>query len=226
MKSQPPRNLTPLASSSVGLIFGKSRRCSREPLQNIAIEKLICCLPLPIHLDLGCMLVTLKARQHSIFSPVLTECKASRYFFPVGWDAFGLPAENYAIKTGTPPVTTTRQAIDTFRSQIKRLAISYDWKSELATCHPGYYRWTQWLFLQLYQAGLAYQGMGTVNWCPSCQTVLANEQVVDGTCERCGTKSCSEADETVVLQDNQVPRRVNDWSWPGWLAKCYQTAAT
>lgn len=114
--------------------------------------------------------------------------QGKQVFFPVGWDAFGLPAENYAIKTGTPPVTTTRQAIDTFRSQIKRLAISYDWKSELATCHPGYYRWTQWLFLQLYQAGLAYQGMGTVNWCPSCQTVLANEQVVDGTCERCGTK--------------------------------------
>lgn len=117
-----------------------------------------------------------------------TRMQGKQVFFPVGWDAFGLPAENYAIKTGTPPVTTTRQAIDTFRSQIKRLAISYDWKSELATCHPGYYRWTQWLFLQLYQAGLAYQGMGTVNWCPSCQTVLANEQVVDGACERCGTK--------------------------------------
>lgn len=109
-------------------------------------------------------------------------------FFPVGWDAFGLPAENYAIKTGTPPAQTTKQAIDTFRKQIKRLGISYDWSTELATCHPGYYQWTQWLFVQLYNAGLAYQGTGMVNWCPSCQTVLANEQVVEGACERCGAE--------------------------------------
>ncbi len=107
-------------------------------------------------------------------------------FFPVGWDAFGLPAENYAIKTGVAPAITTKQAIDTFHEQIKRLAISYDWSSEIATCHPGYYKWTQWLFLQLHKQSLAYQGTGTVNWCPSCQTVLANEQVVDGLCERCG----------------------------------------
>lgn len=114
--------------------------------------------------------------------------QGKQVFFPVGWDAFGLPAENYAIKTGVPPAQTTKQAIDTFREQIKRLAISYDWSSEIATCHPGYYRWTQWLFLQLYQQGLAYQGTGAVNWCPSCQTVLANEQVVDGQCERCGAQ--------------------------------------
>ncbi|MEX0896120.1 MAG: leucine--tRNA ligase [Patescibacteria group bacterium] len=109
-------------------------------------------------------------------------------FFPVGWDAFGLPAENYAIKTGVPPAETTRAAIDTFRRQIKRIGISYDWKAELATSHPGYYRWTQWLFLELHRQGLAYQGEGVVNWCPSCQTVLANEQVVDGACERCGSE--------------------------------------
>jgi leucyl-tRNA synthetase len=109
-------------------------------------------------------------------------------FFPVGWDAFGLPAENYAIKTGIPPAVTTKNAINTFRSQIKRLAISYDWSKEIATSHPGYYHWTQWLFLQLYKKGLAYQGTGMVNWCPSCQTVLANEQVVNGKCERCGTQ--------------------------------------
>lgn len=108
-------------------------------------------------------------------------------FFPVGWDAFGLPAENYAIKTGTPPAVTTKNAIDTFRRQIKRIGISYDWTTELATNHPGYYRWTQWLFLELYRNGLAYQGTGMVNWCPSCQTVLANEQVIEGKCERCGS---------------------------------------
>jgi leucyl-tRNA synthetase len=109
-------------------------------------------------------------------------------FFPVGWDAFGLPAENYAVKTGVPPVVTTKNAIDTFRSQIKRLGISYDWANEIATNHPEYYRWTQWLFLQMYNKGLAYRGTGMVNWCPSCQTVLANEQVVSGKCERCGTQ--------------------------------------
>ncbi|MBU2542943.1 class I tRNA ligase family protein [Patescibacteria group bacterium] len=109
-------------------------------------------------------------------------------FFPVGFDAFGLPAENYAIQTGVPPVKTTKNAINTFRRQIKRLGISYDFANELATCHPGYYKWTQWLFLQLYKAGLAYQDTGMVNWCPSCQTVLANEQVVDGVCERCDTQ--------------------------------------
>lgn len=108
--------------------------------------------------------------------------------FPVGWDAFGLPAENYAIKTGVPPSETTKQAINAFRKQVRRLGISYDWESEVATCHPEYYKFTQWLFLQLFQAGLAYKKMGMVNWCPSCQTVLANEQVVDGLCERCDSE--------------------------------------
>lgn len=109
-------------------------------------------------------------------------------FFPVGWDAFGLPAENYAIKTSVPPAITTQKAIDTFRRQIKRLAISYNWSTEIATCHPSYYQWTQWLFLQLYKKAFAYQDQGVVNWCPSCQTVLANEQVVNGLCERCDSE--------------------------------------
>ncbi len=107
-------------------------------------------------------------------------------FFPVGWDAFGLPAENYAIKTGIHPSETTKNAINTFRRQIKRLGISYDWSAELATCHPSYYKWTQWIFIQLFNAGLAYRDKGWVNWCPQDKTVLANEQVVNGTCERCG----------------------------------------
>lgn len=109
-------------------------------------------------------------------------------YFPVGWDAFGLPAENYAIQTGVHPAETTKNAINTFRRQIKRLGVSYDWANELATSHPEYYRWTQWLFLRLYQKGLAYRGTGLVNWCPKDQTVLANEQVVEGRCERCGTQ--------------------------------------
>jgi len=111
-----------------------------------------------------------------------------KVFFPVGWDAFGLPAENYAIKTGIHPRETTKTAIDTFRRQIKRLGISYDWSKEIATNHPEYYKWTQWIFAQLYRKGLAYQSEGKVNWCPSCQTVLANEQVIDGLCERCDSQ--------------------------------------
>lgn len=114
--------------------------------------------------------------------------QGKQVFFPVGWDAFGLPAENYAIKTGVPPAETTRKAIETFQRQIKRIGISYDWHNEIVTSDPEYYRWTQWIFLQLFNKGLAYKAAGSVNWCPSCQTVLANEQVVDGECERCGTE--------------------------------------
>lgn len=113
--------------------------------------------------------------------------KGRDVFFPIGWDAFGLPAENYAIKTGTPPEVTTKQAIKTFKRQIREVGISYSWDHELATSHPGYYRWTQWLFLRLYEKGLAYKKSAKVNWCPDCQTVLANEQVVNGLCERSDT---------------------------------------
>ncbi|PWU22787.1 leucine--tRNA ligase, partial [Candidatus Cerribacteria bacterium 'Amazon FNV 2010 28 9'] len=108
-------------------------------------------------------------------------------FFPVGWDAFGLPAENYAIKTGIHPAKTTIDAIHNFENQIQKIGISYDWETEIATCHPGYYKWTQWIFIQLFKHGLAYRDKGWVNWCPADKTVLANEQVVDGKCERCGT---------------------------------------
>src|SRR3989338_4095206 len=104
---------------------------------------------------------------------------------PIGFDAFGLPAENYAIKKGVHPKETTEKAMETFRRQIKSLGFSYDWSREVITSSPDYYRWTQWLFLQLYQKGLAYKKLAPVNWCQSCQTVLANEQVMDGRCERC-----------------------------------------
>jgi leucyl-tRNA synthetase len=106
---------------------------------------------------------------------------------PMGWDAFGLPAENHAVKTGVHPSITTGRAIETFRSQMRSLGLSYDWSRELNTSTPDYYRWTQWLFLLLYKNGLAYKKKAAVNWCPSCQTVLANEQVVEGACERCDT---------------------------------------
>jgi leucyl-tRNA synthetase len=106
---------------------------------------------------------------------------------PFGWDAFGLPAENAAIKSGIHPETSTLDNIAHMKGQLQRLGISYAWERELATCLPDYYKWNQWLFTRMFERGLAYRRRSTVNWCPSCQTVLANEQVVDGGCWRCGT---------------------------------------
>ena len=115
--------------------------------------------------------------------------KGFNIFEPMGYDAFGLPAENYAIKTGIHPYDSTMQNIKDIRKQLKQIGCMYDWNAELMTCVPEYYKWNQWLFLQLYKKGLAYRKKAPVNWCTSCQTVLANEQVLnDGTCERCGTE--------------------------------------
>ena len=114
--------------------------------------------------------------------------KGFNVFEPIGYDAFGLPAENYAIKTGVHPKNSTLQNINDIRLMVKRMGGMYDWDAELMTCDPEYYKWNQWLFLQLYKKGLAYRKNAPVNWSPSCQTVLAREQVLnDGTCERCGT---------------------------------------
>jgi leucyl-tRNA synthetase len=107
---------------------------------------------------------------------------------PMGWDAFGMPAENAAIANNTHPAKWTYANIDTMRSQLKRLGFSYDWDRELATCRPEYYRWEQWLFLKMYEKGMAYRKESFVNWCGSCQTVLANEQVEAGLCWRCGER--------------------------------------
>ena len=108
-------------------------------------------------------------------------------FHPMGFDAFGLPAENYAIKTGIHPSDSTMANIATMERQLKEMGASFDWDYEIKTCEPEYYRWTQWCFLQLYKKGLAYRKAAPVNWCPKCNTVLANEQVVEGECERCHT---------------------------------------
>lgn len=105
---------------------------------------------------------------------------------PMGFDSFGLPAENYAIKTGTHPSITTRKNIDNFTRQIKSLGFCYDWSREISTCEEDYYKWTQWIFLQLYKKGLAYEANTPINWCPDCKTGLANEEVKEGKCERCG----------------------------------------
>jgi len=106
---------------------------------------------------------------------------------PFGWDAFGLPAENAAIKNGIPPATSTFANIAHMKGQLQRLGISYAWDREIATCEPDYYRWNQWLFIKMFERDLAYRKRSILNWCPTCMTVLANEQVVDGGCWRCGT---------------------------------------
>jgi leucyl-tRNA synthetase len=107
--------------------------------------------------------------------------------YTMGWDAFGLPTENFAIKVGKNPKEVAQKSMDNFRRQVRMFGFSYDWDREINTSSPDYYRWTQWLFIQLYKKGLAYQAKSKVNWCPKDQTVLANEQVVDGKCERCGS---------------------------------------
>ncbi len=109
--------------------------------------------------------------------------------FPIGWDAFGLPAENYAIKTGIHPKETTAKNIVNYRRQLESLGLSFDWSREVNTTDPGYYKWTQWIFLKLFERGLAYQAEIPVNWCPSCKIGLANEEVISGTCERCGAQT-------------------------------------
>ncbi|MFQ5906871.1 MAG: class I tRNA ligase family protein, partial [bacterium] len=107
---------------------------------------------------------------------------------PMGWDAFGLPAENAAIKRGIHPESWTLHNIEISRKTIELMGISYDWDREVVTCSPDYYKWTQWIFLLLHKRNLAYRKKAYVNWCPGCQTVLANEQVVNGACERCKTQ--------------------------------------
>ncbi len=125
--------------------------------------------------------------------------KGHQVFEPMGFDAFGLPAENYAIKTGVPPAQSIAKNVETMIEQLKRIGCMYDWSRMVNTSQPEYYRWTQWLFLKMYEHGLAYKKLASVNFCPSCQTVLANEQAQDGRCERCGTEV--------------VQKQLNQWFW-------------
>ncbi|MBD3276100.1 MAG: leucine--tRNA ligase [Candidatus Marinimicrobia bacterium] len=113
------------------------------------------------------------------------QMQGHRVFEPMGFDAFGLPAENYAIKHGIHPDKSTKSNINYMRKQLRQIGAMYDWRNEVDTSDPEYYKWTQWIFLKLYEMGLAYKKNAPVNWCPSCETVLANEQVIEGQCERC-----------------------------------------
>ena len=108
--------------------------------------------------------------------------------YPMGWDAFGLPTENYAIKNNIHPEIVTKRNIEHFKQQIQSLGLSFDWSREISTTDPAYYKWTQWIFLKMLEKGLAYKKEMAVNWCTSCKCVLANEEVVNGVCERCGSQ--------------------------------------
>ncbi|MDR1320800.1 MAG: leucine--tRNA ligase [Gracilibacteraceae bacterium] len=140
---------------------------------------------------------------------------------PIGWDSFGLPAENAAIKNQTPPADWTRQNIARMRRQLQEMGISYDWEREVTTCQPDYYRWTQWIFLQFYRHGLVYKKKAAVNWCPSCATVLANEQVIDGACERCETTvTKKDLEQWFFKITDYAERLLNDLdALPGWPEK-------
>ena len=140
---------------------------------------------------------------------------------PMGWDGFGLPAENAAIKNNVAPADWTWANISDMQDQLKQMGLSYDWNREVATCHPEYYRWMQWIFIQFYKKGLAYKKESQVNWCPSCQTVLANEQVVDGCCERCkspvGKKDLSQWYFKITDYADRLLQNLDEL--PGWPAK-------
>ncbi|HEY6422237.1 MAG TPA: leucine--tRNA ligase [Pseudonocardiaceae bacterium] len=143
--------------------------------------------------------------------------QGKRVLHPMGYDAFGLPAENHAIRTGKHPRVSTNESIASFREQFKQWGISIDWTREISTHEPSYYRWTQWIFLQLYKAGLAYRKRSAVNWCPKDATVLANEQVVDGRCERCGTLVESKNLEQWFLKiTNYADRLLQDLAGLDW----------
>lgn len=129
--------------------------------------------------------------------------------FPIGYDSFGLPAENYAIKTGVHPSITTRKNIDNFERQMKNCGFSFDWERRFETTDPQYYKWTQWIFLKLYEKGLAYKKEMPVNWCPKDKCVLANEEVVDGACERCGTQTEKRNKEQWMLAITKYAERLH-----------------
>lgn len=146
--------------------------------------------------------------------------KGLNVLHPMGWDSFGLPAENAAIKNNVHPDKWTRDNINEMREQLKTLGLSYDWDRELATSNPGYYKWMQWIFIKFFEHDLAYKKENPVNWCPSCQTVLANEQVVDGSCERCHTGVVKKKLEQWYLKITQYGDRLLEDlekldGWPG-----------
>ena len=130
--------------------------------------------------------------------------------YPIGWDAFGLPTENFAIKNHVHPEVVTKKNIARFKQQLQSLGISFDWSREINTTDPSYYKWTQWIFLQLFKHGLAYKKEASVNWCTSCKCVLANEEVVNGVCERCGSEVVRKVKSQWMLKITEYAQRLID----------------
>jgi len=156
-----------------------------------------------------------------VLSDVYARMKALQGYnvlHPMGWDAFGLPAENAAIKQGVHPQAATEKNIKNFKRQLKQIGAVYDWSKELSTTDPEYYKWTQWIFVQMFKKGLAYESMMPINWCPSCLTGLANEEVVDGSCERCSSKVELKNVRQWVLKITQYAEKLLDGldklEWP------------
>ncbi|HKV51683.1 MAG TPA: leucine--tRNA ligase [Gemmatimonadaceae bacterium] len=140
-------------------------------------------------------------------------------FEPIGFDAFGIHSENYALKVGIHPMELIPRKIENFRRQLRRVGLMVDWTHELSTTEPDYYKWTQWIFLKLLERGLAYRGKAAVNWCPSCKTVLANEQVINGACERCGTPVEQRFLEQWFFRITEyAPRLLANLDWIDWSA--------
>ncbi len=161
--------------------------------------------------------------------------KGFNVLHPIGWDAFGMPAENAAIQNKSHPATWTQENIKTMRSQIQRLGFSYDWDREIATCNPDYYKWNQWCFLKFFERGLVYRKNSQVNWCESCQTVLANEQVIEGLCWRCDNEVLQKEQEGWFFKITEYADQLLDGckelqgGWPdqvltmqsNWIGKSY-----
>ena len=156
-------------------------------------------------------------------------------FQPMGFDAFGLPAENYAIKTGIHPKESTMKNIDTMRNQLDNMGAMFNFENEIITCTPDYYKWTQWLFLKLYENDLAYRKNAPVNFCPSCNTVLANEQVIENKCERCSSeiekKNLTQWFFKITKYADELVDKLNSLDWPektksmqkNWIGRSYGT---
>ena len=152
---------------------------------------------------------------------------------PMGWDAFGLPAENYAIKMGVHPAKATAENIANFKNQLQDISAVYDWSKELSTTDPKFFKWTQWIFVKMFKEGLAYEEQMPINWCPECKTGLANEEVVNGECERCGTPVTKKNLRQWMLKITEYADRLLDdldtLDWPDkvkkmqsdWIGKSY-----
>ncbi|MCH7530018.1 leucine--tRNA ligase [Patescibacteria group bacterium] len=150
-------------------------------------------------------------RSYTAFDVIARKRRAEGFnvLFPIGWDAFGLPTENYALKTGVHPKEVTKQNTDTYRRQLQSIGFSFDWSREINTTDPQYYKWTQWIFLQLFKKGLAYKATMPINWCIDCKTGLANEEVVDEVCERCGGPTEIQEKEQWMLEITKYADRLD-----------------